>query len=123
MHNMLKRSLGAASFYLFWHYWNPIWSYYLSRNVMKPLSRHLPFWLATILTFVVSGGLHDIAVILVKWRITFFFTPWFFIMGLLVVVTKQLNISYRTYSWLIRAVFNLAFILMSLMLTFSIEIL
>jgi hypothetical protein len=83
----------------------------------------LPFWLATILTFVVSGGLHDIAVILVKWRITFFFTPWFFIMGLLVVVTKQLNISYRTYSWLIRAVFNLAFILMSLMLTFSIEIL
>lgn len=30
MGNMLKRSLGANSFYLFWQYWNPIWDYYLS---------------------------------------------------------------------------------------------
>ena len=66
MTNMLKRSLGANSFYLFWQYWNPIWGYYLSRKVMKPLSDFLPIWLAIILTFAVSGGLHDLAVTMVK---------------------------------------------------------
>jgi hypothetical protein len=72
MGNMIERSLGADSFYMFWRYWNPIWGYYLSRNVMRPLSLFLPIWLATILTFAVSGGLHDLAVTLVKWRLTFF---------------------------------------------------
>ncbi|MEP7706642.1 acyltransferase [Paraglaciecola sp. 25GB23A] len=117
MRNMLERSLGAGSFNLFWYYWNPIWSYYLSRNVMRPLSRLLPFWLATITTFAISGGLHDLAVTLVKWRITFFFTPWFFIMGLLVVVSKSINIEYRAYSWPVRVLCNLAFIALSLWIT------
>ena len=57
MTNMLSRSFGAASFPIFWHYWNPIWGYYLSRNVMSPLASFLPFSLATFLTFLVSGAL------------------------------------------------------------------
>jgi hypothetical protein len=114
MYNMLKRSLGASTFNLFWYYWNPIWSYYLARNVMRPLSRFMPSWLAIITTFAVSGGLHDLAVTLVKWRMTFFFTPWFLIMGLLVVATKGLNISYRAHSWPIRVLCNLTCIAVSL---------
>ena len=110
MRNMIQRSLAADSFYLFWRYWNPIWGYYLSRNVMKPLSVFLPIWLATILTFAVSGGLHDLAVTLVKWRVTFFFTPWFVLMGILVVASKTFSISYGAYHWSIRALLNITII-------------
>ena len=117
MVNMLKRSLGAGSFYLFWQYWNPIWGYYLSRNIMKPLSKRLPLWLAIILTFAVSGALHDLAITLVKWQLTFFFTPWFSIMGIIVLVTKKFAISYGEHHWLIRALINLSLIAVSLILT------
>ena len=72
MTNMLKRLLGASSFYLLWQYWNPIRGYYLSRKVMKPLSQLLPIWLAIIMTFAVSGALHDLAITALKWKLTFF---------------------------------------------------
>jgi len=85
MSNMLKRSLGASSFNLFWQYWNPIWGYYLSRKIMKPLSQLFPIWLAIIMTFAVSGALHDLAITLVKWKFTFFFTPWFTLMSFIVL--------------------------------------
>jgi GR25 family glycosyltransferase involved in LPS biosynthesis len=110
MKNMLKRSLGASSFYLFWQYWNPIWGYYLSRKVMKPLSDFIPMWLAIIFTFAVSGALHDLAITLVKWEVTFFFTPWFFLMSLIVLATKKFGISYREHHWLVRTLINILLI-------------
>ena len=106
MSNMLKRSLGAGSFYLFWQYWNPIWGYYLSRNVMKPLRQLVPVWLATIMTFTISGGLHDLAVGLLRWEFSFFITPWFVLMSIVVLVSKKFNISYYKYHWLIRTCLN-----------------
>ena len=77
MRNMLSRSFGAKSFPIFWQYWNPIWSYYLSRNVMRPLASFLPISLSILITFLVSGALHDLAVSVIKWNIIVFFTPWF----------------------------------------------
>jgi len=121
MTNMLERSFGAGSFYIFWRYWNPIWGYYLSRNVMKPLCQFLPLWLATLLTFTVSGGLHDLAVILVKWQPTFLFTPWFSLMGMAVLLSKQLGVSYIGYPWYVRMALNLAIITVCLMLALTIE--
>ncbi len=106
MSNMLTRSLGAHSFYLFWKYWNPIWGYFLSRYVMKPANKFMPIWLAAIVTFAVSGALHDIAVTIIKLRPTLFFTPWFALMGLVVVTTKSWGISYQQYQWLTRAMIN-----------------
>ena len=117
MTNMLKRSLGASSFYLFWQYWNPIWGYYLSRKIMKPLSDLLPIWLAIIMTFAVSGALHNLAITLVKWELTVFFTPWFSLMSLIVLTTKKLGISYSVYHWLVRAFINISFITACLFLT------
>ena len=114
--NMLKRSLGASSFYIFWQYWNPIWGYYLSHKVMRPLSRLMPVWIAIIGTFAVSGGLHDLAVSLVKWKFTFFFTPWFVLMGIIVVTTKKFSISYQKCSWLTRASINTSLIVSCLFL-------
>jgi hypothetical protein len=117
MKNMLKRSLGASSFYLFWQYWNPIWGYYLSRKVMKPLSDFLPMWLAIIFTFAVSGALHDLVITLVKWEVTFFFTPWFFLMSIVVLTTKKFGISYREHHWLVRSLINILLIVICFVLT------
>lgn len=110
MRNMLWRSLGADAFHLFWRYWNPIWGYYLSRNVLKPVSAVVPVWLAVIVTFAVSGALHDLAVTVVKWRITLFFTPWFIFMSFCVLASQQFALSYRAYPWLARACINTAII-------------
>lgn len=117
MRNMLSRALGAKSFPIFWHYWNPIWGYYLSRNVMRPSSQFLPMWLAVLVTFLVSGALHDLAVALVKWQTIFFFTPWFGIMGVIVIASNKYRLSYGTLPWIMRALINLLFIFSSFALT------
>lgn len=108
MRNMLWRSLGAGSFAKFWHYWNPIWGYYLASRVQRPLTDIMPAWLALLLTFAVSGLLHDIAVSLVKLKLVVFFTPWFVVMGALVLVSRFFTMSYSSYAWLIRAMLNIA---------------
>ena len=112
MSNMLKRSLGANSFYLFWQYWNPIWGYYLSLKIMKPLSRIFPLWLAIMMTFGVSGMLHDLAITIVKWKLTFLFTPWFLLISLIVLATKAFGISYKNHHWLVRASINIGLIVL-----------
>jgi len=121
MGNMLRRSLGAPSFAGFWQYWNPVWGYYLSRYVMRPLSVYLPVWAATMLTFAISGALHDLIVALLKWKPIFFITPWFVIMGAMVVISTKLGVSCKQYSWLIRALINVSYITLSLALVFLID--
>jgi len=121
MRNMLSRSLGAKSFPIFWQYWNPIWGYYLSRNVMKPLNRFLPAWAAIFVTFLVSGAIHDLAVSLFKAQPIFFFTPWFGIMGLVVVASNKFNISYGSFGWPVRASINVLIIGATLGLTYFAE--
>ena len=121
MKNMLSRSFGASSFPVFWRYWNPIWGYYLSRNVMRPIANFLPISLATFITFLVSGALHDIAVSIIKWKAIFFFTPWFGLMGLMVIGSKGAGISYGHVSWPVRALINASFIFISLGITYFLE--
>lgn len=116
MRNMLRRSLGAGSFPQFWQYWNPIWGYYLSLKVMRPLGKKLPRWLATITTFAVSGLLHDLAVSLVKWKLFFLFTPWFSLMGFFVLVSTNYHISYQARYFLVRALINMTIIVICFLL-------
>lgn len=117
MSNMLKRSFGAPAFYLFWRYWNPIWSYYLSRYVMKPVSSFVPHWCAILITFVVSGALHDLAVMLIKFKLLFFFTPWFSFMAVCVLLSRWLNLSFTHSPILVRGAINLIYISGSFYLT------
>ena len=117
MRNMLARSLGAGTFPVFWHHWNPIWGYYLSRKVMRPLNSFLPKWLAVLFTFMVSGAIHDAAVSIFKWKAIVFFTPWFTLMGLAVVFSTFLSISYHKYPWVIRCALNSLVIILTLWLT------
>ncbi|MDA8621946.1 acyltransferase [Psychrosphaera sp.] len=121
MRNMLSRSFGAESFPVFWHYWNPIWGYYLSRNVMRPLATLLNIPIAIPITFLVSGALHDVAVSIVKWRTVVFFTPWFGLMGLMVMASKSAEITYGHFAWPVRALINASFIFISLGATYFVE--
>lgn len=121
MRNMLLRSFGAKSFPVFWHYWNPVWGYYLSRNVMRPLATFLPITIATFITFLVSGALHDLAVSIVKWQTVVFFTPWFGLMGLIVIVSIKAGVSYGHFTWLVRTSINAFLIFTSLGITYFVE--
>lgn len=113
LRNMLFRSFGASSFAIFWNYWNPIWNYYLTRNILRPFAKFTPIWFAVPVTFVVSGFLHDLAISIFKLQSFIFFTPWFGLMGTFVVLTEKFSISYGSYNWFVRAFANSFFIVTS----------
>lgn len=105
---MLKRSLGASDYAHFWRYWNPIWSYYLSRFVNRPLSGLFPARLAAVVTFAVSGFAHDLAILVISGQLQFACLIWFSQMGVLLVLSQILNITYSSWPFAARAVANLA---------------
>lgn len=115
--NMLARSLGAGSFAEFWRYWNPIWGYALGRYIYTPFSSTLPRALALLLTFAVSGGLHDLAVTLVRRSGVFLLTPWFLLMGIGVVIGRALDVEYGERAWVTRMAINLGYIFGCLAIT------
>ena len=113
---MLIRSLGASSIAGFWRHWNPIWSYGLGRFVLGPLGLVFPSSVAVILTFAVSGVLHDLVIMAIRSEVAFLFTPWFTMMGMAVVGTDALGWNYEHLSWPARAAINLTIILTGLAL-------
>ncbi len=114
--NMLKRSLGANSFDLFWVHWNPIWNYYLNKHIYKPLKKICYPYLAVVLTFCFSGFIHDLVGLIIYKKLSFFFSLWFFIMSAIVVISKHQNIKYSKYSSITIYIINLLIILGSLYL-------
>ncbi len=117
LHNMLHRSLGASSFARFWQYWNPIFGYGLGKYVYSPLQRVLPRTVALIMTFVASGGIHDLVTSAVRGSVAFLFTPWFFLLGVGVVLGRGARMDLSSRSWLVRAGINLTYIIVCLALT------
>jgi hypothetical protein len=110
LQNMLYRSFGAGTLAGFWQYWNPVWGYGLGKYVYSPFQRNLPSWLALILTFVVSGGLHDLVIMAIRQSAAFIFTPWFFLLGVGVVIGRTLGIDFSGQPWGIRAGINLTYL-------------
>jgi hypothetical protein len=53
--------------------------------LLGPLKRVLPSTAALVGTFVFCGALHDLVATAVRGSMAFFFTPWFFFLGLGVV--------------------------------------
>ena len=115
LRNMLERSFGAASFAGFWQYWNPIWGYGLGRYVYAPLRRVLPPAVAFILTFAISGGLHDLATMAVRWSPAFLFTPWFVLLGMGAVVGRVAGMDLGQRPFWLRAAVNLAYLVVCLL--------
>ena len=115
--NNLYRSLGAKNFATFWTYWNPIFGYYLGTYIFKPLKKVFPVWLSLIGTFLFCGALHDAVTTLVKGEISWFITLWFFLMSSGVLLSKGQQYNFNEQSWLVRAVINLVFIGICLVVT------
>ncbi|WP_282121798.1 hypothetical protein [Algibacter mikhailovii] len=120
--NMLIRSLGAGKFSIFWQYWNPIWGFYLGKYIFKPLKLILPQTISLIITFVVCGFIHDLVIMLLKWKFILFLTPWFLFMGLAVILSDYAKMDYSKFPWIVRAVINIAIILGCLILACQIRI-
>ncbi|OIQ41736.1 MAG: acyltransferase [Bacteroidetes bacterium MedPE-SWsnd-G1] len=121
LRNMLYRSLGAGRFSIFWKYWNPIWGYYLGKYIFKPLKLVLPKALALVITFVVCGFIHDLAVILLKQALFLLLTPWFLCMGIFVVLGDYAKIDYSKLPWIARAFINILIISICLVLAYQVR--
>lgn len=114
LRNMLRRSFGAGSFGQFWQYWNPIWGYGLGKYVYSPLRRFLPSALAVLMTFVISGVVHDLATIVFRRSSAFLFTHWFFLLGAGVVLGRAFNLDFSRQAWRVRVAINLSYLLICL---------
>ncbi len=114
---MLARSLGAGSLAGFWRHWNPIFGYYLGLYIDSPLRRFLPRSAALVLTFVFCGALHDLVTMSIRGSVTFFFTPWFFLLGSGVVVGDWTGLDFSSRPWGVRAGINILYVSVCLALT------
>ncbi|UNZ00167.1 hypothetical protein MQE36_07435 [Zhouia spongiae] len=110
LRNMLYRSLGAKNFGVFWQYWNPIFGYCLGRYVFRPAKQHLPPGPALVFTFVFCGLLHDLVVLAIRWRPSYFFMIWFMFMAIGVLIARWFKHDLSALPWLLRAVYNLSYI-------------
>jgi hypothetical protein len=118
LRNMLHRSFGARSFAGFWQYWNPVFGYYLGKNVFVPLKKVSPPYVALVLTFVVTGIIHDLVTMAVRRDVAFLFTPWFLFLGIGVVLSKMTRMDIGTRSWRSRALIHSTYLGVCLALTF-----
>jgi len=122
LRNMLFRSLGAGRFSIFWKYWNPIWGFYLGKYIFKPLKTIFPPPFSLIITFVVCGFIHDLAIMLLKWEFTLLLTPWFLFMGHSLILEDYLKIDYSKFPWIVRAVINIVIISICLLIAYQVKI-
>ena len=108
---MLTRSLGAPTIVGFWQYWNPIFGYYLGKFIFRPArSVGLPVWLATLLTFSVSGMVHDIAASLITRQLVLVCTPWFLFLGIGLLISRGLGMDMKSWPWVMRAGVHITYI-------------
>jgi len=114
LQNMLRRSFGAGSFGQFWQYWNPIWGYGLGKFVYSPLRRFLPPAVAVLVTFIVSGFIHDLVTVALRRSSAFLFTHWFFLLGAGVVLGRAFKLDFSRQPWPVRVAINLSYLLICL---------
>ena len=117
LRNNLYRSLGAKNFSTFWNYWNPIFGYYLGKYIFKPSKRIFPVGVALLFTFIFCGMIHDSVTMIFRWKISFFFTIWFSMMGIAVLITRFFNHNFNKQNWIFRASVNLSIVGLCFLLT------
>ena len=107
-----RRSFGATSPARFWHYWNPLYGYYLSYFVFKPLSRLLPRAIALYLTFLVCGFVaHDLLVWAIAREPRFpIFAVLFSLFAAEVIVTEAVGFNLAGRPFALRVVANVGFL-------------
>jgi hypothetical protein len=98
----IERAFTAPTLGAFWHYWNPVYGYFLGRYCYRPLRRRMPHAAAFVATFAISGfALHDLLFwpgqLAVGGRPAFpVVTVAFIVVALAVLVTDALRVDLRT---------------------------
>lgn len=69
------------------------------------------------MTFIISGGIHDLATMAIRRSFAFLFTPWFFLLGVGAVLSRAIGMDLSNHPWWIRAGINLIYLVFCLALT------
>lgn len=78
----------------------------MGRYINRPLRRFIPAAPALVLTFIVSGAIHDAALFAVSGSISFLFVPWFALLSLVVLLSSWAGVDYASRPWALRAAIN-----------------
>lgn len=110
--NFFVKPFGASSFAGFWRLWNPVYGYYLTYFVYRPLARRMPRPVAVLLTFIACGFvLHDVPAWLFARRVL---PPGatiaFVFFGVGAVISEQLCMDLSRWPAWGRAVVTLAYL-------------
>ncbi len=110
--NFFIRPFGARSFAEFWRLWNPVYGYFLSYYVYRPLTRIFPRPAAILLTFVAAGFLlHDLPAWLATRRVL---PPGatiaFVLFGIGAIVSDWLGMDLGSWPTWLRALVNVAYL-------------
>src|SRR5690554_4774389 len=125
--NMFVKPFFSSSLKDFWKYWNPTWGYYLLFYGYKPLKNIFPAWLALMMTFFISGLVHDLIYILpmMLQEVRFVFpliTVWFVIIAVGILVTEYRGIDFKYINVKLRPLFHLAYLVATFILTRYIDL-
>lgn len=126
--NMFLKPFVSPSLKSFWNYWNPSWGYFLLFYSYKPIKTIFPHWVALILTFIISGLIHDLIYIvpmmLKEIRFIFpFITVWFLIISIGVLLTELVKINFKKISLIYRPFIHLGYLVGTFILTRRIDLL
>jgi hypothetical protein len=83
--------------------------------VYAPLRRVLPPAVAFILTFAISGGLHDLATMAISRSPALLFTPWFVLLCIGAVLGRVAGMDLAQRPFWVRACVNLAHLVVCLL--------
>jgi D-alanyl-lipoteichoic acid acyltransferase DltB (MBOAT superfamily) len=111
-YNFFIRPFGAASFAEFWRRWNPVYGYFLTYYVYRPLSRIVPRPAAMMATFVFCGfALHDLPAWVASRRVLPpGATITFVLFGLGAILSDALHMDLSAWPFAVRAGVNLAYV-------------
>lgn len=125
---MFFKPFVSSSFRSFWNYWNPGFGFYLLFYIYKPTQQLLPQSIALMLTFLVSGFLHDILyifpmVIINGVKFIFpFISVWFLIIALGILMTDFLKVNFKTVSTTTRIAFHIIYLVSAFCVTRYIDL-
>ncbi len=78
--------------------------------MIAPLKKVFPSRISLILTFIMTGIVHDLVTMAVRQDVAFLFTPWVFFLGIGVVLGKTAGMDIAARSWGVRAAAQLTYL-------------